>query len=175
MFGKKHAPKALWSVQLLTTDYLVDGHMDGEDPTGPWFLRVQAGEMSMATLTLTEASIQPTAGQNIQPTQAAKWILPSTALFVAVIPRDEASTAYSIGRNGSSKHPFPGVVFVGPYAIRGTIMSPNSDLDILSGYLSFAMQDTVIDCLAPGARLKGLAAPYVIVRALLLHGIMINS
>ena len=175
MFGKKQAPKAPWSVQLLTTEYLVDGHLDGDDPDGPWFLHVQPKEMAMATLTLTQASFQPTGGQNIVPTQAAKWVLPSTAQFVAVIPRDEGSRAYCNNRNSSSKHPFPAVVFVGPYAMRGTIMSPDADLDILAGYETFAMQDVVIDNLAPGSQLKGQAAPYVIVRTLLMHGIVLNS
>ncbi len=175
MFGKKQAPKAPWSAQLLTTEYLVDGHLDGDDPDGPWFLHVQAKDLAMATLTLTQAGFQPTGGQNILPTQAAKWVLPSTALFVAVIPRDEGSMAYAGKQNASSKHSIGGVVFVGPYAMRGTILSPDADLDILSGYLTFAMQDVVIDNLAPGARLKGLAAPYVIVRTLLVHGIVLNS
>ena len=175
MFGKKKAPKAPWSVQLLTTEYLVDGHMDGDDPTGPWFLQVQAQDLAMATLTLTEASFQPTAAQNILPAQAAKWVLPSTALFVAMIPRDEGSLAYCASRNGGSKHPIPAVVFTGPYALRGTVMCPDDDLDILSGYLTFAMQDVTIDCLAPGARLKGLPAPYIVVRSLLMHGIVLNA
>jgi hypothetical protein len=175
MFGKKKAPKAPWSVQLLTTDYLVDGHLDGEDPTGPWFLHVQGADLAMATLTLTEASFQPTAGQNILETQAAKWVLPSTGLYVAAIPRDADSLAYCANRNSGSKHPIPAVVFVGPYALRGTILSPDNDLDILAGYLTFAMQDVVIDSLAPGARLKALAAPYVIVRTLLVQGIGLLS
>ena len=176
MFGNKNkAPKALWSVQYLTTDYLVEGHMDGEDPTSPWFLQVQSGDLAMATLTLTEASYQPTAGQSILPAQAAKWVVPSTALYVGVIPRDEGSLAYCAKRNSGSKHPIPAVVFVGPYALSGTVMSPNNDLDILAGYMTFAMQNVTIDCLAPGARLKGLAAPYIVVRSLLLHGIVLNS
>jgi hypothetical protein len=175
MFGKKKAPKAPWSVQLLTTDFLVDGHMDGDDPTGPWFLHVQAAELAMATLTLTEASFQPTAAQNIQPAPAAKWVLPSPAQFVAMIPRDEGSLAYCVNRNGGSKHPIPAVVFTGPYALAGTVMSPDANLDILAGYQTFVMQNVTIDCLAPGARLKGLAAPYVVVRTLLLHGIVLNA
>src|SRR5439155_14396439 len=134
-----------------------------------------AGALAMATLTLTEASFQPTAAQNILPTQAAKWVLPSTAQFVATLPRDEGSLAYCANSNGNSKHPFPAVVFSGPYASSGTEMSPNSDLDILSGYGTFAMQNVTIDCLAPGARLKGLAAPYAVLRTLLVHGIVLNS
>src|SRR5258708_2934307 len=90
MFGKKHAPKAPWSVQLLTTDFLVAGHLDGDDPTGPWFLHVQAQDLAMATLPLADASIEPSAGQNIPETRAARWVLPSTGLFVGMMPRDEA-------------------------------------------------------------------------------------
>jgi hypothetical protein len=176
MFGKKQAPKAPWSVQLLTTDFLVAGHLDGDDPDGPWFLHVQAQDMAMATLTLTDASIEPSAGQNVPETRAAKWVLPSTAPFVGVLPRDEGSLAYCADRNSGSKHLFAGVVaFVGPYAIRGALLSPDASLDILGGYQTFAMQNVVIDNLAPGARLKGLAAPYIVVRTLLLQGIVLNS
>jgi hypothetical protein len=175
MFGKKKAPKAPWSVQVLTTEFLVDGHMDGDDPTGGWFLQVQARDLAMATLTLTEASFQPTAAQNIRPTQAAKWVLPSAAQFVAILPRDEGSLAYCADRNSSSKHPIPAVVFSGPYAFSGTVMSPDNDLDILAGYVTFAMQNVTIDCLAPGARLKGLTAPYAVLRTLLVNGIVLNS
>jgi len=176
MFGKKHAPKAPWSVQLLTTDFLVSGNLDGDDPTGPWFLQVQASDLAMATLTLTDASFDPTGSQNVPETRAAKWVLPSTGLHVGTLPRDEASLAYCTSRNSGSKHPFPGVVaYVGPYAIRGTLLCPDIDLDILSGYLTFAMQNVTIDHLAPGARLKGLAAPYIVLRSLLLHGIVPNA
>src|SRR5258708_2134483 len=103
MFGnKKKTPKAPWSVQLLTTEYLVDGHMDSEDTSGGWFLQVQPREMALATLTLTEASFQPTAAQNVAPAQAARWVLPSMALFVALLPRDEGSLAYCASQNGNS-------------------------------------------------------------------------
>ena len=174
MFGKKQStPKALWAVQVLTTDFLVDGQMDYDDPSGPWwFLQAQSGALAVATLSLTQASFQPTAGQNIQPTPAANWVLPSSGQFVAAIPRDEASTAYAMKENSSSRHPIPAVVFAGPYAIRGTILSPDPNLYILSGYSIFAMQGAVIDCLAPGSRLHGLAAPYLLVRSLLVHGIV---
>jgi hypothetical protein len=176
VFGKKQStPKLPWSVQLLTTEYLVDGNLDGDDPTGPWFLHVQSGEIAMSTLTLTQARIQATGALSVTMPAAAKWILPSTATFVACIPRDEASTAYAVKQNSSSKHAIAGVVFVGPYAIRGTILSPNANLDILSGYGTFAMQQAVIDGLAPGARLTGLAAPYVLVRTMLLHGIVVSA
>jgi len=175
MFGKKKEPKAPWSVQLLTTDYLVDGHLDSEDSSSGWFLQVQPHELAMATLNLTDASFQPTAAQNLLPAQAAKWVLPSTALFVALIPRDEGSRAYCAQHNGSSKHPIPAVVFTSTYALRGTVLCPDSYLDILSVFATFAMQDVTIDCLAPGARLKGLTAPYVIVRTLLVHGILPNA
>jgi hypothetical protein len=95
---------------------------------------------------------------------------------VGVLPRDAGSLAYCADRNSGSKHAIPGaVVFSGPYAIRGTVLSPDKDLDILSGYLTFAMRDVVIDSLAPAARLKGLAAPYIVLRSLLVHGILLNS
>ena len=177
MFGKKQppTPKLPWDIQLLTPDYVVQGHMDGDDPTGGWFLNVQPSDLAVATLKLTQASVQPTGALNVNLPTGGTWLLPSTAQFVAVIPRDEASTAYAIKNKGHSQHPIPVVVFVGPYAIRGTVLSPDTYLDILSDYQTFAMQDVVIDCLTPGARLTGLTAPYIVVRSLLLHGILVNA
>jgi len=75
VFGKKQStPKAPWAVQLLTTEYLVDGNMDGDGPTGPWFLHVQAEDLAMATLTLTKARYQATGNLNVTLPTAAKWI-----------------------------------------------------------------------------------------------------
>jgi len=176
MFGKKPAAaKPLWSVQLLTPDYLVDGRLDGDDPTGPWFLTVQPQDREVATLTLSQASVQPTGALTATLPAGGNWLLPSTGQFVAVIPRDEASTAYALKHKGSSQHPIPALVFVGPYAIRGTVLSPDKYLEILSGYQTFLMQDATIDCLAPGSRLSSLSAPYAVVSAQLLHGLVVSA
>jgi hypothetical protein len=171
MFGKKQ-PKAPWAVQLLTNDYLVSGHLDGDDPTGPWFLQVQASDLAMATLTLTDAGVEPAAGQTIQATRVAKWVLPATGLWVGVLPRDDGSLAYCTDQNSNSKHPIPATAYVGAYEIRGTVLSPDKYVDILAGYPSFAMQNVTINSLAPGARVKDFQAPYIVLRTLLLQGIV---
>jgi hypothetical protein len=177
MFGKKQpaTPKTPWTVQVLTRDYLVEGSTDGDDPTGPWFVTVQAEDLAMATLTLTQPNFQPTAGVSGTLRPASKWVLPSTAEFVAVIPRDPGSTAYALKHRGPHGATLAAEVLVGQFAIRGTLLSPDNDLDILAGYQTFGMQDVVIDCLAPGARLTNFAAPYLVVRTLLLQGILLNS
>lgn len=174
MFGKKPAaPKTPWTVQVLTRDYLVEGQTDGDDPTGPWFVTVQAKDLAMATLTLSPFTLQPTAGVGGPQRPASHWVLPSTAEFVAVIPRDPGSTAYALKHRGPHGASIPAEVLVGQYALRGGVLSPDSDLDILSGYQTFGMQDVVIDCLAPGARLTNFAAPYLVVRTLLLQAILL--
>jgi hypothetical protein len=64
---------------------------------------------------------------------------------------------------------------VGAYEIRGTVLSPEKDLDILAGYPAFAMQNVTINCLAAGARVKDFQAPYIVLRTLLLHGFVPNA
>jgi hypothetical protein len=174
MFAKKPStPKPLWAVQLLTTEYLVDGSLDYDDSSGSWwFLEAQAGQLALETLNLKQASFQPTAGLNVSMPAAATWSTPSTAAYVACIPRDEASTAYALKQNSSWRNPIPAVVFVGPYSIRGNILSREQQLGSMQISGIFPMQQAVIDCLAPGARLTGLAAPYLLVHSLLLHGIV---
>ncbi len=178
MFGKKQppAPKALWTVQLLLRDYLVEGHTDGDDATGPLFLTVQAGnDLDMATLTLTEPSVQPTGSLNVAVPPASKWVLPTNAEYVAVIPRDPGSTAYALQNKGPAKALIGAIVIAGPYSLRGAVICPGRDLDILCGYQTFAMQDVTIDSLAPGARLSNFAAPHVVVRTLAVQGFFVNA
>jgi len=171
MFGKKQPARAPWSVQLLTTDYLISGHLDG-DSTGATFLHVQKEKLAWAMLTLTDAQCEATAGLAAPPALVPEWVLTNMAQFVALLPRDEGSLAYCAKKNNSSNHPFAAEVYVGPYVLRGTLLSTDTSLDFLADYATFVMQTVVIDSLAPGARLRGLAAPYVIVRSLLLHGIV---
>ena len=161
-----------WAIQVLTSEYLVDGMLDSQDGANAAFLHAEAGSAPFAALELTQAALQPAGALAIAPGPAAKFSLPYSSAVVAVIPRDAAGSAYALKHNSGSRHPIPANVYADPYLLRGTILSPDKELSILAGYLSFAMQSVVIDSLEPGARLHGLEAPYVIVRTLALHGIV---
>jgi len=62
-------------------------------------------------------------------------------------------------------------IYVGPYYIHGTVISPDKLLGNLRYYFNFAVRDAEIECLEAGAKFQGLKAPYVIVRTHLLQGI----
>ena len=128
--------------------------------------------MVPSSLQMTQARFQPTGSLAVTTGTAAKWTLPYTGTFVATIPRDEASSEHVAKHIASTRHSFQAEVYVGPYVIRGTLLCPDANLYILGSYLTFGMQTVEIDGLQLGARLKGLAAPYVIVRTAMLHGIV---
>ena len=94
--------------------------------------------------------------------------------FVAIIPRDEASTAF-VAKNNTSKNLIPADIYVGPYIIHGTILSPDNSFSILRYYFNFGVRDAVIDCQLPDTKLQGLKAPFVMVRTHLLQGIAMRA
>ena len=161
-----------WAIQVLTSEYLVEGSMDSRDGENSTFLHAEAGSVPFAARELTRATLQPTGALAVAAGASAKFSLPYDTAVVAVIPRDAAGSAYALKRNSGSSHPIPANVYAGPYLLRGTILSPDKELSILAGYQSFAMQAVTIDSLAPGARLRDFQAPYVIVRTHKLHGIV---
>jgi hypothetical protein len=84
--------------------------------------------------------------------------------IVAVIPRDEASTAYVLKNNASLfKSPIPAEVRVGSYLLRGEVLSPDNLLNVFESYFRFAIRNAEISCLLPGSQLGELRAPYVLV------------
>jgi hypothetical protein len=157
MFKKKEsAPKPPAAVQILTPDYLIEGYLD--DLTNWPFEGV----------TLTSVRFEPTGVLTPPASTAANWCLPENSPVVAAIPRDEASLAYTKKIYRNDKYALPAEIYVGPYLIQGMILRSDEDND--PGFLAatldeyMVVQDAVIDCLLPGARLKRLGAPLVVVR-----------
>jgi hypothetical protein len=84
----------------------------------------------------------------------------------AAIPRDEASLSHTKKTYRDFKYPLPGELYVGPYLVQGMFLRIDDDTDPrLSASFDevVVMQDAVIDCLLPGARLKRLSAPLAVV------------
>jgi hypothetical protein len=176
MFAKKGvAPKAPWAVRLLTPDFLIDGYVDLEAHSeGAPFFQRQTGTLPLAALWLTSARFQAT-GPSSGPAPAANnWSLAYSAAFVAVIPNDEPSLTATRAYTSDLRSAFPAELYVGPYAIRGQLLSPaahTGDFAMLGSYLSLVVKDAEIDYRLPGAQLSGLKAPLAVVRTLLLQGI----
>lgn len=99
---------------------------------------------------------------------AARWLLLETSPIVVAIPRDAASQAYTRELIGNPQVLLPAEIYVGPYLVQGMVLRDEEDtdtsslVDTLSEYV--LVQDAVVDCLAPGARLKRLSVPLAVVR-----------
>jgi hypothetical protein len=160
MFQLDPPPKTAWAAQFLTFDYLIEGYFDGNKED--YILHVGASEIQ--GLQLYSARFRPS-GNLVAP---ARPNVPSALIFgvqlIAIIPRDEPSTAAARKKNSDLKYPVPAEAYIGPYLFRGTLLCPNKNVNSVAIYHGFTMQDAQIDCLLPGAQLVGLTAPYVVIR-----------
>lgn len=159
MFDLGSPPTSRWSVQLLTTEYLVSGTIDAARERVAFNLL--GGDLR--ALRVYEPQIMP-AGDLVVPQRAAvPWALVYGNQLVAVIPRDQDCLNFALKSTSAFKHPIAADVFAGPYVFSGTLMSPDQDLRVFEGYAAFVMQNVIIDCLVAGTKLPRVQAPYVMV------------
>jgi hypothetical protein len=157
MFPLPPPPKKNWAVDVLTTDYLVSGYLDGD--RNALAFQMMGGDFS--SLILTSARIQPTGNFGAPESLSAAWTVAYGDSLVAVIPRDQASLEYAVKRNSDWKYPQPAEIYAGHYLIRGTIFSAGNDVRTFAAFSTgFIVQQAQISSLLPGARLTGLTAPY---------------
>jgi len=173
MFSVQFPPplsQSQWVVQVLTLDYLIDGYTD-ERGSAAGFLHLISYKGKFLSMWLASARLQPTGSQSVPVHQASICTIPLNDAFVGVIPRDEASAQYAQNaRNDMPLYAVQAEAYVGPYVMRGTLLSPNRNIADIDS--SFAMQDAEIDCLTPGAQLHGLRVPYIVVHSPLIQAIM---
>src|SRR3990172_8538899 len=101
MFGNKSvSQKSLWAVQVLTLDYIVDGYFDSESDKLDTSVLFKADRdpniwelEKVYFLSLPSARLQPVGPVNIPINYVVlpKWHMSTMSVFVAIIPRDEAS------------------------------------------------------------------------------------
>lgn len=159
MFSIESA-KSYWAIQVLTLDYLITGYMDADrDKTSFRMAGHDAGSLAVLS-----AQLQPSGNLDVPVRAPIPWVLVYGDEMVALIPRDEAGNNAAIQTNGSYfKIPIPAEVFVGHYRIRGKVMASDPSLRVFTINMGFPVQDAEIDCLLPGAPLKGLKVPYLLV------------
>ena len=153
-------PRKNWAVDLLTTDFLISGFIDGDHSRRAF--QLISGDVS--SLAVSSARLQPTGNLGVPDSLSAPWAVAYGDELVAVIPRDQASLDYARQQNADWKNPQPAEVYVGHYLLRGTLLSPAADVRTLAAFTTgFAMQQVQISSLLPGSRLTGLSAPYALV------------
>jgi hypothetical protein len=176
MFSKKPAgPKAPWAVRMLTPDFLVDGFSDTEAHPESWpFFAPHSGNVPTGMLWLDNPSFLPVTAEASAPPAVSQWVVPYSSNYVAVMPFDMASLA-AVRKNAErQKNSFATVLYVGPFSIRGRLLSEYGAVPYLStmaGHLSLAVQDAEIACRLPNPRMTAFKAPMVLVRTQLLQGI----
>jgi hypothetical protein len=176
MFTKKPAtPKAPWAVRLLTTDFLVDGYSDNETHPESWpFFTPATGTAPAGLLWLDRPRFTPVSTGTPPQPPASQWMLPFSASYVAVLPFDDASLAAMSKNAADRKNAFPAIVHVGPFALRGKLMSEYAAVSYMSTmatHMSYVMQEVEIEYRGPNPGFTGLKSPLALVRTHLLQGI----
>ena len=160
MYQPLPTPKKSWAIDVLTTDYLISGTVDGDRNYAAF--QLMSGDVS--SLALAAARIQPIGQLGTPDSLTAPWAVAYGDSIVAIIPRDQACLDYAAQRNADWKNPQPAEVYVGPYLMRGTLLSPANDARTFAAFTTgFALQQAQISSLLPGSRFAGLSASYVLV------------
>lgn len=187
MFGKKlqkqqqqqqqPTSKSPWVVQVLTRDFLIEGFSNAADDVSACFLEVSIDEdLKGSLLTLTQPDIQPAGAIAVGVPANCKYVLPAGTEFVAIIPGNDEALAYAVRHAGTDITRMGAVVLAAHYVIRGTILCPGgAGLEMLSDYELFAMQDSVVDYIGPGARLTNLDVPFMLVHTNQVQGIFVTA
>ncbi len=172
MFGfgskKEKLPEKLWTFQILTTEYLLEGQLPSDED---FFSNCQVDDPADYLEKLTRVQIQPT-GMLVPPaTTLPNWYITFGKTIVALIPRDEDSL--SAAREAYEEYTYSARIqmYAGPYLIEGTLLNESEghiDFEDTSGYIP--VTDAEITHLLPGASLRSHRVPWMLVNGDLLHG-----
>jgi hypothetical protein len=153
-------------VQVLTADYLISGYLSPVDMPLVGHLNVP----TQPTLTLTQAQLQPIAGQSASGT-LPEMTIPKTAI-VALIPRDEASARSAAMQMPPSSQ--RAMIYAGPYLIRAAFrLAGDMHMRALFGASTgtmVAVSDATVVCVKPGGALPEQSAPVIILNKTAVQG-----
>jgi len=138
-FGRSK-PSGPWPVDVLTLEYLVSGEVDEAGQKWGWNYFQVFGETPGRPFEVVVSAARPT-GSLASPALAGRrayFTLASS--LVAVIPRGEAADAVWDEWNKSTDG-VASLLLVGPYAVTGTVLSPNSELQPVMLGRAIAMRD----------------------------------
>jgi hypothetical protein len=147
MFGKKKAGSQPFVLQVLTTDYLLEGTVPGNT-----YLVVGT------PISLSPAQIQCTTSAAIPAQTLAQFVVMGGG-SVAFIPRGEIEQLEQYAVWKQYKNAMPGDYYVGPYVMRGRMMGLSMGLLEAEAPIF----DVHITCQVPGSTWPGLYAPLAVV------------
>ncbi len=160
MFGKKKQTLPPFTLQVLTTDLLIDGTVEGD--TSLYF---SGPDTSVPPLRLTSVQIQTTGAMDI-PTHSCTHFMVIGSNIVALIPQIEVTQMAEYEYWTLGKKPFLGVLHVGPYVMQGKMML----IDDNHFERQIPIFDVHIASRVPGAHLGELHAPFTVVNFHWLYG-----
>jgi hypothetical protein len=163
MFSRE--PAAAWLLEALTDRYVVRGSADPDDQSSAMmFLTAQFKQAPLTRLRLGAPQVQAVGG-GPAPTPSAAWTFAYGSALVALLPRDEASSARAL--DAAAKASGPAVAYVGPHRIAGTLRAGGNP-ELAAQQPSFVMTDAQV----VGAEPVAIApAPVLVVFTNLLHAI----
>lgn len=170
MFGQSHKqPPSRWAIQLLTTEYLIEGFGN------PDYLYFDNSALEdLDAITLDTAHVLPVNSQAMSGFSCQKWYGLYNSTLVAIIPRDDESLGALQEAMSDYEYSFRVELFVGPYILRGMFMSEEEDSPECpfkyEGDSYIYMTDVEIESLLPGSKLGKLFAPAAVINGMLLHG-----
>ncbi len=167
MFGKKKQPPPPLVLQVLTTEYLIEGTLEDDPP-----LYSFAEPEYSIQIPLTSAQIQPTGPGDIPLRTSIQYVVSSYDV-VALIWQSEITQISGYKgmepiaiRRKMSKNVLSGVFYVGPYVMEGKRMSMMANVPEHPMLLA----DVHIASRVPEARWGGLLAPCALVNTRWLEG-----
>lgn len=179
---KAAVPKPLWRLQLLTSEYLIEGNFQPEENlVGSANIFEMACENTLdeggieafQRLQLSDVQLHPTGLLVTTARLYPQWSIPAFDHVLAILPRDEASLQAAQKAFKEYRYPLPVEVFAATYRLRGRLLSDST----IPGRSPFAISQLIplaeaeIESLLPGARLTGLRADWMLLNGnVMMHG-----
>jgi hypothetical protein len=165
MFGKKKesdkaATQAPFSVQILTTEYLIEGIAKGDQQ----FMMPLGTEYWYPT-ELTDAKLTAVGWEDV-PVRAVDKFEVKGNTVVAMIPHKDPTGMRQYESYLAFKNAIKGIFYFGPFLFEGTLMSVGNDrFDS-----ALLMLDTTIRHISPKSKLGEISASHILVNTHWMHG-----
>ena len=162
MFGRKKetTPQPSFQVQVLTTEYLMDGTAAGDTQ-----FYLPSSEDYWSPVTLTDVRITSIHDEKI-PVRKADRFEVQGGNVVAFIPLRDATTMIRFEVFKPYEKEIRGLYYIGPYLMEGTLKGFEND----SFSSTLLMEDVTIRHINPKSLFKEIQSPHILINTFWLHG-----
>jgi hypothetical protein len=154
MLGKKTSPLPPYFLQVLTTEYLIEGMVPGN--TALYFCEPDKPLGSL--IRPTPARIQSTQNANLPAREVPQFVVMGGS-SIALIPHMDITqmAQYVLWKTFPKQR--SGIFFIGPYMMRGKLMMLTDDIYKKDSII----YDVNITSQGPGSAWSGLSSPFALV------------